>query len=85
MPGVKIVGWYAFSNCDALADVECGKLEIVEDYAFMDCGLRSIQLTSIRIVKFDAFSDCDALTAVQFGSKLERIEENAFGSCEFLE
>jgi len=86
MPGVKIVGTWAFSECRALTDVECGKLEIIGENAFGYCNsLRSINLPSARIVKGDAFGDCRALTDLKFGSKLERFDEMACCCCVSLE
>jgi hypothetical protein len=86
MPGVKIVEDQSFSECRALTDVECGKLEIIGIGAFSDCiSLRSISLPSTRIVEFGAFAVCDALADVTFGNKLERIDRIAFVICESLE
>ena len=86
MPNVKIVEEGAFDDCAALEDVECDKLEIVGRHAFFWCDeLRSINLPSARIVVGGAFVDCEALTDVKFGSKLERIEEEAFWGCYNLE
>ena len=83
MPGVKVVGGSAFWGCNALEDVECGKLEIIE--GFGDCkSLRSINLPSARIVKGSAFFG-SAVTDVTFGSKLERFERGAFINCTSLE
>ena len=86
MPGVKEVE-SAFWNCTALADVECGKLEIIKEWAFNSCwSLRSIDLPSIRIVEEYAFCHCNKdLTDVKFGRNLERIEEMAFFGCTSLE
>ena len=90
MPGVKIVERKAFYWCDALTDVECGKLEIIKEYAFWNCTcLRSINLTSVRIVEDDVLGNCNALVEAKFGSKLERIGRGAFGGafvdCHSLE
>jgi len=86
MPGVTIVEEVAFYSCGALTDVECGLLEIIGEFAFSDCiSLRSINLPSARIVGEHAFNYCKALTNAKFGSKLERIEESAFGNCPSLE
>ncbi len=85
MPGVKIVESWAFDG-SALADVECGMLEIIQEFAFSHCKyLKSINLPSARIVKSSAFGDCFALTVAKFGSKLERIEGEAFWTCNSLE
>ena len=85
IPGVKEVEECAFWDCAepicgsrVLMDVECGKLEIINDSAFNNCRLlTSINLPSARIVGSGAFSHT-ALTDVKFGNKLERIEERAF-------
>eukprot|EP00985_Skeletonema_marinoi_P018371 scaffold10249_cov226-Skeletonema_marinoi.AAC.1 len=85
MPGVEIVEERAFIECQRLTDVECGKLEIISEYAFDGCtSLRSINLPSAKIVERSAFSDT-ALTDVTFGSKLERIEGVVFFGCPSLE
>jgi hypothetical protein len=48
IPGVIIVEWCAFGGCNALADVECGKLERIGEFAFISCkSLRSINLPSM--------------------------------------
>jgi len=86
MPGVEIVEGGAFNSCEALTDVECGKLEIIREHAFDSCtSLGSIDLPSAKIVEGSAFGWCEALTDVKFGSKLERIEEEAFVFCPSLE
>ena len=86
MPGVKIVGEEAFIECEALIDVECGKLQIIGKTAFADCiSLGNIILSSIRIAERAAFGDCNVLTDVRFGSKLKRIEEYVFCRCISLE
>eukprot|EP00984_Skeletonema_dohrnii_P035343 scaffold34999_cov144-Skeletonema_dohrnii-CCMP3373.AAC.1 len=67
MPGVKIIERYAFYDCKALTDVECGKLEIIGKFAFKCCNsLRSINLLSAKIVENGAFTECTALKNVEF-------------------
>eukprot|EP00984_Skeletonema_dohrnii_P019775 scaffold9515_cov136-Skeletonema_dohrnii-CCMP3373.AAC.5 len=86
MPGVEVVERGAFYECDALTDVECGKLEIIKEEAFNKCtSLMSIDLLSAKVVEMGAFTDCEALTEAKFGSKLDRIEEEAFCYCPSLE
>ena len=86
MPGVEVIDEAAFSFCEALTDVECGKLEIIENLAFQHCNsLSSINLQSAKIVEYCAFRYCEALAVVKFGSKLERIEGEAFYRCTALE
>ncbi len=82
MPGVTIVEYMAFRECQALTDVECGKLQIVGNGAFCDCeSLGSINLPSARIVEWDAFYGCTALTDANLSSKLERIKGRALSCC----
>eukprot|EP00985_Skeletonema_marinoi_P022820 scaffold14768_cov114-Skeletonema_marinoi.AAC.1 len=86
MPGVEVVERYAFANCDALAIVECGKLEIIGEGAFaFSKSLRSINLPSAKIVEGCAFCDCKALTKVEFGKVLKSIGKKAFYRCKSLE
>ena len=74
------------SGCEALTDVECGKLEIIKDSAFAGCNsLGSISLPSAKIVERDALFNCEALTDATFSSELERIEMGAFVNCRSLE
>eukprot|EP00984_Skeletonema_dohrnii_P007518 scaffold2735_cov75-Skeletonema_dohrnii-CCMP3373.AAC.3 len=86
MPGVEVVETYAFSSCEALTVVECGKLERIEERAFNCCNsLTSINLPSAKIVKWWAFFECTALTNVKFGKELESIRNGAFDECTSLE
>eukprot|EP00984_Skeletonema_dohrnii_P018930 scaffold8973_cov75-Skeletonema_dohrnii-CCMP3373.AAC.2 len=86
MPGIEVVEREAFWSCDALTDVECGKLEIIGDSAFTYCkSLRSINLPSAKIVEACAFIDCKALANVKFGKELESIGSSAFANCYALE
>eukprot|EP00984_Skeletonema_dohrnii_P024667 scaffold13807_cov78-Skeletonema_dohrnii-CCMP3373.AAC.3 len=85
MPGVKVVERGAFGGCEALTDVECGKLEIIGWNAFFRCiSLRRINLPSAKIIKHYAFNYGTALTEVEFGNRLESIEECAFKGCRSL-
>ena len=86
MPGVIIIGDGVFHECEALTEVECGKLETIGPSAFNCCkSLRSIHLPSAKIVMRNAFYWCEALTDVKFGNKLNRIEELVFCKCRSLE
>ncbi|KAK1738414.1 hypothetical protein QTG54_011083 [Skeletonema marinoi] len=86
MPGVEVIERYAFCGCEALTDVECGKLERIGADAFGRCiSLGSINLPSAKTIEGGAFMSCKALTKVEFGDKLERIERLAFCCCTSLE
>eukprot|EP00984_Skeletonema_dohrnii_P014609 scaffold6153_cov71-Skeletonema_dohrnii-CCMP3373.AAC.1 len=86
MPGVEVVEGWAFTNCKALADFECGKLERIRHHAFDGCeSLRSINLPSAKVVEGCTFMDCKALKEVKFGKELESIRRGAFLYCRSLE
>eukprot|EP00984_Skeletonema_dohrnii_P009392 scaffold3598_cov148-Skeletonema_dohrnii-CCMP3373.AAC.16 len=84
--GVREIETAAFGGCDALTDVECGKLEIIGRKAFCGCkSLRIINLPSAKIVQMGAFVNCEALTDVKFGKELETIGYGAFNNCTSLQ
>jgi len=86
MRGVEVVERYAFAECNALAIVECGKLERIGVGAFDGCeSFGSINLPSAKTVGSFAFCDCHALTNVVFGKALESIGRAAFVHCTSLE
>jgi len=86
MRGVKVVEYEAFNNCNALAIVECDKLERIVEGAFGGCkSLESINLQSAKIIERYAFDGCEALAKIKFSDKLESIREGAFADCTSLE
>eukprot|EP00985_Skeletonema_marinoi_P008327 scaffold3750_cov168-Skeletonema_marinoi.AAC.3 len=85
MPGVEVIE-QSFNSCEALAHIECGKLEIIGVGAFETCqSLKSINLPSVKIVERSAFTVCKALTNIKFGKELEIIRYRAFWLCTSLE
>ena len=85
MPGVEKVEKSAFGCCRDLEYVECGKLEIIKEYAFLACSFRGINLPSARIVEESALNECMELLDVNFGKNLESVGKRAFCNSEFLE
>jgi hypothetical protein len=85
MRGVVEIEEFAFNECNALSELEFGKLEMIGNFAFTGCeSLRSINMPSLRRVGRFAFERCRALTDVVFGKDLEGIEEGAFTKCTAL-
>ena len=77
---VKIVRKRAFICRYELISVEFHDgVEIIEEHAFTGCWLLKgpIKLLGAKIIKEKAFFNC-GLTEVEFGNKLETIEEEAF-------
>ena len=66
MPGVKIVEQGVFTNCEALTDVECGKLERAGLISFASC---------LAVSTFKFGNDLESLEEKSFGGcfSLERI------------
>jgi hypothetical protein len=86
LTGVKIIGYKAFEDCPALADVEFGdKLETIAEYAFYCCiSLRNIKLSKIRNIGSYAFYGCKQLAEVELSENLEFIGSSAFVNCRRL-
>ena len=87
MPGVKVIEYRAFHNCQVLTYIECGKLERIGASAFShNKSLSSIDLPSIRNVEGWAFACCINLKSVVFGKDLESIRGwGALHDCVSLE
>eukprot|EP00984_Skeletonema_dohrnii_P037023 scaffold38627_cov161-Skeletonema_dohrnii-CCMP3373.AAC.1 len=83
MPGVKIVGVGAFTNCKRLKDIQFGKkLEIIEFSAFYGCiSLKCVIIPAARTIEVCAFNHCTALTHVQLPEELETVGAYAFWAC----
>jgi hypothetical protein len=85
MGGVVEIECNAFKSCEALSDLEFGKLEIIGNSSFCFCkSLRSVNMPSVRRVGVCAFAYCKALTEAVFGEDLERIDGGAFNGCTSL-
>jgi hypothetical protein len=75
---------YCFFSCESLTSVTFelnSKLQRIEEYAFIESGLRIIQVpASVEVLCKCCFAYCESLTSVTFASnsQLQRIEEFAF-------
>ena len=76
---------HAFRNCHSLLTVDTHDgLRRVGKWAFYNCtSLRRINLKSAIEIGFYAFNKCESLADVEFGDRLETIEEGAFEYCTF--
>ena len=77
-------GRRAFQNRFQLIYVKFhDEIDIIEEETFYCCrSLKgSIKLLGVKIIEAAAFYDCQGLTDVEFGDKLETIEEFAFNGC----
>jgi hypothetical protein len=75
---VKIIPELAFFRHRSLVSVETHVgIEIIGKQAFDGCfSLRGIKLPGVSEIGCMAFNNCRALTDVEFGDKLETIEES---------
>jgi hypothetical protein len=81
---VKIIPEGAFQYCSRLSYVEFHDgIERIERYAFHDCGgycfMRSIRLLGVKVIEREAFAS-SSLVDVEFGDKLETLQEWAFSN-----
>ena len=92
---VKVIGEYAFSDCDGLTGLRIpSSVKVIHRMAFRDCdGLTSLEIpSSVKLIDEYAFFGCDGLTSVTIGdttipsgaSRSVVIGEKAFSSCENL-
>ena len=59
LPGVTVVGEYAFFNCDNLKNLDMPDLKTVNEGGFADChNLKTIELLNLENVGINGFSNC---------------------------
>ncbi len=78
---LKVIGDYAFSECDALSKLELPEgLEEIGSHAFSECKkLNKVTLPfSLKTIGANAFSGCKALKQITLGANLEYIDPSAF-------
>ncbi len=75
---------YTFAGCDALKNINLTNVKTIGEYAFMECGLESIDISSAEVVNKYAFVSNRLLNAVKLGDKTAEIGEGAFSYCDPL-
>ncbi len=77
------VGYMAFYNCVALADVDFTKVTTVESYAFENCAALTgtVDLRNATSIGTEAFKNCNGIDSVEFGPGLASIGSSAFANC----
>lgn len=81
------VGRYAFSDCPNLSSVSLPNgLKRIEGYTFAASGLEAVDIPdSVLYIGEHAFRECTQLGTINFGSKINEIEELAFYGCTSLQ
>ena len=85
--GVKKIGSYAFSNCNAFTKIQLpNSLETIGNYAFRYCyALVSVSCgTGLKSIGNNAFDHCQALTTINIPNSVESIGNYAFNYCTVL-
>ncbi len=75
---------YTFAGCDALKNINFTNIETIGEYAFMECGLESVDISAAETVGKYAFVSNRLLNSVKFSEKTEEIGEGAFSYCDPL-
>lgn len=82
MLNVRLIGKYAFQNCNKLRLIYFAKVTNIDDTAFMGCkSLEEANLPSVQSIGEIAFSNCKKLSRVHLGDDLKAIQHMAFYSC----
>ncbi|MBQ8259686.1 MAG: leucine-rich repeat domain-containing protein [Clostridia bacterium] len=88
LPGVKVIGNEAFSDCKMLEKVSVSKdLGYIGDNSFADCSaLKDIVLPyGVRYIGYHAFYNCDSLKFLNIPKSIEKFKGGVFHHCNSLE
>lgn len=84
--GIRIIGEYAFANCDLHYLSLSPGLEEIRDYAFSNVTLRSLTIPgTVRRIGKHAFSGDNQLMELRLLEGIREIDDNAFENCSRLE
>lgn len=75
---------YTFAGCDALKTINLDNVETIGEYAFMECGLESVDIKLAETVGDYAFVSNRKLATVKLNEKVNSIGEGAFSYCDPL-
>ena len=83
---VSIIGEKAFRNTNIRSVVIPDSVEIIEDYAFYDCGyLETVVMgDNVKTVGNYAFADCPKIRDFNFGVGVTTIGDSVFNYCDAL-
>lgn len=83
--GDVTVGYRAFSNCSNLKTVTfSGSNSVIDDFAFENSGIETLDLQGVCDVKNNAFVGCKNLKTVNLGNKIKSIPRSCFRLCTSL-
>ena len=85
--GVKVIGDWAFSDCNSLTSINIpNSVTTIGDSAFSGCkSLVNINIpNSVTTIGEYAFSDCNSLTSINIPNSVTTIGDSAFWGCDSL-
>ncbi len=83
-PEIKVIPKYAFAGCESLKTINLDSVETICEYAFMECGLEEIDISSAKTVEKYAFVSNRNLASVKLNAEGTNIGEGAFAYCDPL-
>ena len=83
--GIKEIPAYAFAGCDALKKINLKSVETIGEYAFMECGLESVDLSSVSKVDKYAFVSNRLMESLTLNPNGSTVGEGAFAYCDPLD
>jgi len=79
------IGSNAFYGCSSLSSINLENVENIEDHAFSEVGLKSINLSQgLKVIEWGVFSDNKGLTTVVIPEGIVQISRHAFSGCSSL-
>ncbi len=81
---IKEIPQYTFAGCESLENINMEKVEIIGDYAFMESGLKAVNLSAAKEIGKYAFLNSKKLEAVTLNSEGTDVKEGAFAYAEAL-
>ena len=81
---IEEIPQYAFAGCASLKNINLDKVETIGEYAFMECGLETVDLSSAKTVADYAFVSNRLLNSLTLNKKGTDIGEGTFSYCDPL-
>ena len=75
---------YAFAGCASIKNINLAGVEVIKDYAFMECGFESIDLSGTKEIAKYAFVSNRLLAEMKLNPEASTIGEGAFAYCDPL-
>ncbi len=81
---IKEIPAYAFAGCAALKKIDLKSVEIIGEYAFMECGLESVDLSGAATIDQYAFVSNRLMESLVLNPNGSTVGEGAFAYCDPL-